>query len=360
MSSDILLGEDLEVRYKDRIALSVERIALREGEILGILGPNGAGKSTLMRVMALLQIPSAGTVWFCNRTGSRAAEALRQASAAVFQRPHLWTGSVAFNVSLGLRFQRVSASEVRTRVERICELLGIASLLDQPVSTLSGGEAQRTALARALALEPDVLFLDEPTANLDAEVKTALRQDIERLARTRAGSTLLVTHDQHEAFSLADRIVVLEEGRPVQVGSPADLYENPATVYVAGLTGAEFAVRGRVTGVEDDLITVSVDGVPMTAVGVAAPGAPVKIAYRPEDLVLGDPAEDELRDSARNSFYSNVVEVRVLGGLVRVRLEGPPGMVALVSRPAAEKIGLKAGSRVSVRIKATALHAFPL
>ncbi len=359
MSSDILLGEDLEVRYRDRLALSVERIALREGEILGILGPNGAGKSTLMRVMALLQMPTSGRMWFRNRTGSRAAEALRGSSAAVFQRPHLWAGSVAFNVSMGLRFHRVSASEVKPRVKRIGELLGIGPLLDQPVSTLSGGEAQRTALA-ALVVEPDVLFLDEPTANLDAEVKTALRQDIERLARTRAGSTLLVTHDQHEAFSLADRIVVLEEGRLVQDGSPADLYENPATMYIAGLTGAEFAVRGRVSSVDDGLVVVSVEGVPMTAVGAAALNAPVKIAYRPEDLVLGDPSEDELRDSARNSFFSTVSEVRVLGGLVRVRLDGPPGMVALVSRPAAEKVGLKPGSRVSVRIKAAALHAFPL
>jgi tungstate transport system ATP-binding protein len=359
VSSDILLGEDLEVRYRDRLALSVERIALREGEILGILGPNGAGKSTLMRVMALLQMPTSGRMWFRNRTGSRAAEALRGSSAAVFQRPHLWAGSVAFNVSMGLRFHRVSASEVKPRVKRIGELLGIGPLLDQPVSTLSGGEAQRTALA-ALVVEPDVLFLDEPTANLDAEVKTALRQDIERLARTRAGSTLLVTHDQHEAFSLADRIVVLEEGRLVQDGSPADLYENPATMYIAGLTGAEFAVRGRVSSVDDGLVVVSVEGVPMTAVGAAALNAPVKIAYRPEDLVLGDPSEDELRDSARNSFFSTVSEVRVLGGLVRVRLDGPPGMVALVSRPAAEKVGLKPGSRVSVRIKAAALHAFPL
>lgn len=360
MSSDILLGEDLEVRYRERLALSVDRIALREGEILGILGPNGAGKSTLLRVMALLQMPTSGRVWFHNRTGARAADALRSSSSAVFQRPHLWTGSVAYNVAMSLRFHRVPTSEVRPRVERISELLGIEALLDQPVSTLSGGEAQRAALARALVVEPEVLFLDEPTANLDAEVKSALRQDIERLARSRAGSTLLVTHDQHEAFSLADRILVLEEGRVVQDGSPADLYENPATLYIAGLTGAEFALRGRVTSIDDGLVVVSVEGVTMTAVGTAETNAPVKIAYRPEDLVLGDPSEDELRDSARNSFFSTVAELRVLGGLVRVRLEGPPAMVALVSRPAAERVGLKPGSRVSVRIKAAALHAFPL
>lgn len=360
MSLDILFGEDLEVRYRDRLALSVDRIALREGEILGILGPNGAGKSSLLRVMALLQMPTSGRVWYRNRTGARAADALRSSSSAVFQRPHLWTGSVAYNVAMSLRFHRVPTSEVRPRVERISELLGIEALLDQPVSILSGGEAQRAALARALVVEPEVLFLDEPTANLDAEVKSALRQDIERLARSRAGSTLLVTHDQHEAFSLADRIIVLEDGLVVQDGSPADLYENPATLYIAGLTGAEFALRGRVTSIDDGLVVVSVEGVSMTAVGTAEPNAPVKIAYRPEDLILGDPSEDELRDSARNSFFSTVSELRVLGGLVRVRLEGPPGMVALVSRPVAERVGLKPGSRVSVRVKAAALHAFPL
>ena len=360
MSSEVLLGEELEVRYRSRLVLEVERISLREGEILGILGPNGAGKSTLMRVLALLQEPTHGRVWFRNRSGARAAEALRRASAAVFQRPHVWTGSVAHNVAMGLKFRRLPSSEIGKRVVGICELLGIEALLDEPASTLSGGEAQRVALARALVLEPDVLFLDEPTANLDVEVRTALRQDLERLARTRAGSTLLVTHDRHEAFLLADRIAVLEGGRVVQSGSPTDLYENPATLYIAGLTGAEFAVRGRVTGSEDGLVVADVEGVPMRAVGTAGPNDAVKIAYRPEDLILADPTEDELVDSARNAFYSNVSEVRELGGLVRVRLEGPPGMVALVSRPVAERIGLQSGSRVSVRIKAAALHAFPL
>lgn len=360
MSSEILLGEDLEVRHGNRLVLSVERIALREGEILGVIGPNGAGKSTLMRVLALLQEPSAGRVWYRNRTGGRAAEALRKSSAAVFQSPHLWTGTVAYNVALGLRLRNVRDSEIQTRIAGISESLGIGDLLDQPVSHLSGGEAQRVALARALVLEPEVLFLDEPTASLDLDVRISLRQDIERLARTRAGSTLLVTHDRHEAFYLADRIAVLEKGQLVQIGTPPDLYENPATLYIAGVTGAELALRGRVVESEDGLVVAAVDGVNVLAVGTAEPGAAVKIAYRPEDLVLADPSEDPRRDSARNVFYATVAEARPLGGLVRVRLEGPPGMVALVSRSAADKLALENGSRVAVRIKATALHAFPL
>ncbi len=360
MSSDVLLGEDLCVRYRERLVLSVERLSLHEGEILAVLGPNGAGKSTLMRVLAMLQAPSSGRVWYRGRTGARAAETLRRSSAAVFQRPHLWAGSVAHNISQSLRFQRAGPADVRERVSSIAELLGIDSLLDESASTLSGGEAQRVALARALVLEPAILFLDEPTSNLDSDVRTTLRQDIERLARTRAGSTLLVTHDRHEAFSLADRIAVLEDGQLVQVGTPTDLYEDPATLYIASLTGAELAVRGRVTGSENGLLFVSVDGVSMCAVGAASPDAVVKIAYRPEDLVLADPGEDELLDSARNSFFATVSEMRMLGGLVRVRLDGPPRMVALVSRPAADKIGLEQGCRVAVRIKAAALHAFPI
>jgi molybdopterin-binding protein len=360
VSSDVLLGEDLRVRYRERLALSVDRLVLHEGEILAVLGPNGAGKSTLMRVLAMLQAPTSGRVWYRGRTGAGAAETLRRSSAAVFQRPHLWAGSVAHNISLFLRFRRVGPADTRKRVESIAELLGIDSLLDEPAATLSAGEAQRVALARALVLEPAILFLDEPTSNLDADVRTTLRQDIERLARTRAGSTLFVTHDRHEAFSLADRIAVLEDGEIVQVGTPTDLYENPSTLYIASLTGAELAVRGQVTGSEDGLLLVSVEGVSMCAVGTAPPAAAVKIAYRPEDLVLADPGENEILDSARNSFFATVSEMRVLGGLVRVRLDGPPRMVALVSRPAAEQIGLEQGRRVAVRIKATALHAFPI
>ena len=239
-------------------------------------------------------------------------------------------------------------------------MLGIDSLLEEPAATLSGGEAQRVALARALVLEPSILFLDEPTSNLDSDVRATLRQDIERLARSRAGSTLLVTHDRREAFSLADRVAVLESGRLVQLGTPTDLYEDPATLYIAGLTGAELAVRGRVSGSEDGLLFVSVEGVSLCAVGSAPPNAVVKIAYRPEDLVLVDPGEVEILDSTQNSFFATVSEVRILGSLVRVRLDGPPRMVALVSRPAAEKIGIDQGCRVAVRIKAAALHAFPI
>lgn len=352
----ILAAGALDVRYQGRQVLDVEQLTLQEGELLAVLGPNGAGKSTLMRVMAMLEAPSSGWVRYRNRTGAEAERALRRNAAVVFQRSHLWAGSVAFNVGLGLRLRRAGRDETAARVRGACTAFGIEELLERDVSELSGGEAQRVALARALVLEPELLFLDEPTANLDAEVRGALREDLARLTRSTARGTLLITHDRAEAFYLADRVAVLKNGRLIQIGTPSDLYENPADPYIAEITGAELTLSGRVVGREEDLLVVESGGVRLLTLGSAPDGAGVRLAYRPEDLVLADEPRES---SARNRFEAMVTEVRPLGGLVRVRLDGPPEVVAVITRSSAEGLGVKPGSRVTVHVKATALHAFP-
>lgn len=357
---DLLIGEQLTVSHDGRRALDVERIALREGEILAVLGPNGAGKSTLLRVLAMLQEPSSGRIRYRGLQGASAERTLRRSSAAVFQRPHFWRESVEYNVSLGLRLRRRPAAEVKTRVQKFAHLLGIGDLLERDVGTLSGGQAQRVALARALVLEPEVLFLDEPTANLDSPARSALREDIERLARERAGAALLVTHDLGEALSTADRVAVLREGRILQVGTPTELYENPAGPYVAQLTGAELTLRGTVRETEDGLLRVDLGGTEVWAVGQGSPGEAVKVAYRPEDLILSRAEDPVGRLSTRNLLYATVCELRPHGALVRLRLTGPQEMSAVITRAALEDLGLTQGARVSVRVKATALHAFPL
>jgi molybdopterin-binding protein len=358
---EILVAKGIRVRYDDRLVLDVERLALRTGEMLAVLGPNAAGKSTLMRVLAMLEKPTAGHSRFKGRAGRAAARALRKSSAAVFQKPHFWSDTVAYNVGLGLRMRGSSAREVSEHVERICGLMGIGDLLDRDVATLSGGQAQRVALARALVLKPDILFLDEPTANLDSVSRGEIREDIERIARQRAGSVLLITHDRAEAFSLADRVAVLVGGRLVQVGTPTELYENPADSYIARVTGAELTLKGHVLRLEDSTLVVDVGGIELRTVGSAGEGSQVKIAYRPEDLVLAAAEESSVHLSTRNFFFATVTEVRALGGLYRIRLKGPGGadMAAVVTRSAADELRLQAEGRVSVRVKATALHAFP-
>ncbi len=354
----LLTARNLRKRYGDQTVLDLESLDLHAGELLAVLGPNGAGKSTLLRVLSMLETPTAGDVAFRGRKGAAAESHLRSVSSVVFQRPHFWRESVHFNVGLGLRLRRVGRAETDERVKGICDSLGIADLLGTPVTSLSGGEAQRVALARAMVVEPEVLFLDEPTANLDSEARLDLRSDLENIVRERTTSVLLITHDRNEAFHLADRIAVLRDGRLVQEGSPADLYEDPADPYVARMTGAELTIRGTVVGVDGRMLSVDADGVSLVVVGRVEVGAAVKVAYRPEDLILTPASAPHGESSTRNLIYATIRERRDLGGLVRLRLDGPPELLALVTRNAADELGLDAGVRVSVRAKATALHAY--
>lgn len=402
----VLRAEGLRVRYGGELVVAVDELELREGELLVLLGPNAAGKSTLLRVLAMLEAPDEGRVLFRGETGSAAEDALRDVSTAVFQRPHLWDGTVGDNLRLGLRLGGVPKAAARERLAAAARALELEDLLDRDVDDLSAGEVQRAALARALAPEPEVLFLDEPTSSLDAGARDALRRDVDRFARTGGRSTLLVTHDRREAFRLADRIVVLENGRTVRTGTPREIYERPGSRYVARVSGAELTLRGRVTEAsvgEGDpsleaegpgLLRVAVGEVSLLAVGEARPGDEVAVAYRPEDLALARGTErgpggtdegpatkraaeprrgpDERpeaddhapgepppgRDSVRNAFPATVRDVREVRGLVRIHLEGPPDVVAVVTRGSAEAMGLEPGVRVRVRVKAAALHAF--
>lgn len=354
----LISARNLKKDYGSETVLDLSALDLHGGELLAVLGPNGAGKSTLLRLLAMLETPTSGEVVFRGLRRGAAESRLRTASSVVFQRPHFWRESVHFNVGLGLRLRGVGRVETDARVTEISESLGIADLLPSTVTSLSGGQAQRVALARAMVVEPEVLFLDEPTANLDSEARIDLRTDLENIVRERTTSVLLITHDRNEAFHLADRIAVIRDGRLVQVGSPGDLYENPADPYVARMTGAELTIRGTVVESAGRMLSVDAGGVPLVAVGKVEVGASVKIAYRPEDLIL-TPASVALGESStRNLIYATIRERRDMGGLVRLRLDGPPELLALVTRNAADELALDAGARVSVRVKATALHAY--
>lgn len=353
---EVLGGEELTVRAGSRLILDVARIQIRAGEILAVLGPNGAGKTTLLRVLALLQKPTSGRIRVPGAAPGEEERFLRSSLAMVFQRPHLWAGTVRANIELGLRLRRRARPEIHERAERAAARLQVSHLLDQAAMDLSTGEVQRVAIARALALEPRILVLDEPTANLDAEVRMSLREDLERVARERSRATILATHDRAEAFFLADRIAVLAGGRLVQTGSPTELYENPAGPYIAAVTGAEFSFRGLVEGVEEQLLQIRLEGHLLTAVGSAAPGDEVKVVYRPEDLFLSRGTTVE--GSPRNRFTARILDVRPAGGLLRLRLDGPVEMVAVVTRAAGAELDLEPGASVSVQVKATALHAF--
>lgn len=366
-------------RYGNRTVVSVDSLVVREGEVLALLGPNGAGKSTLFRLLALLERPDAGTIrLFGQEVGTHDLEARRRV-AAVFQRPLLFQGTVEENVSYGLKFRHLPRMRVRSRVAETLELMGIAHLAAADIRTLSGGELQRVALARALALQPEILFLDEPTSSLDVHVRRRFREDVRRVVQRLAATAVIITHDHNEALALAHRVAVINGGRLVQEGTPEEVFTHPQDAFVAGFTGAETIWHGRVTVVDDGLCTVRTEaGLLVQVVAEAEVGQSVALAIRPENVAVEVPAEMQgaapgalpggLHSSVRNSWCGVIAVASPAGPLVRlvIRLDCEGGVVAvfggegevisLITRASAEELGLTPGMTVRVSVKATAIH----
>lgn len=347
MSASLLRASSLRRVYDGRTVLDIGEIAVERGEVLAVLGANGSGKSTLFRILMRIERPDAGEVTFNGATMS-----------GVFQHPFLFSGTVGENIAFGVR----GTSDCAHRIAAAADAFGVSGLLDASVRTLSGGEAQRVALARAVAMRPDVLFLDEPTANLDVLVKRSFRSDIERAARVHAGAVVLITHDPAEAFALADRIAVLDNGRIVQTGTPEDLLDDPRTSFVASFSGAELLLDGVISAVADGLVHVDVGAATIWATVPPdhdwAPhvGDGVHVSYRPEDVLLSVPGA-ALETSARNQYRLRIASLHGSAGLVRLRLDGVLQLNALVTRTSVESLGLRAGIEVIAHMKATALRA---
>jgi molybdopterin-binding protein len=359
----LLRAEAIVRRLGGRKVVDVEQLAVRRGEILAVLGPNGAGKSTLFRLLLLLERADGGTIYFEGQAVRRGDRTAGRAMAGVFQRPHLFAGSVAANVGIGLSGRGLTRAQQRSRVSTALRSFGLEHLARSDIRLLSGGEAQRVAVARALAVEPRVLLLDEPTAGLDIPVRRNLREDLERAVRLRAGAVILVTHDPADAFALADRIAVMEAGRIVQTGTPEDLVLEPATPFVAAFTGADLLLDGVVDMVEGELARMrTADGAAVWGVCADAAlrsGDAVHVSYRPEDITLV-PADGGAPTSAINRFPVRVSSAVTTGALVRVRLEGELALTALITRRSAEVLKVQAGSGLEAHLKATAVRIYPI
>ena len=248
---------DLEVVRGERLILQVEALSVQAGETLAVVGPNGAGKSTLLLALAGLLRPTRGTIVVDGLPLVPGKElAYRRRIGLVFTSPLLLSTSVFGNVAAGLRFRGVDQAETRERVEHWLERLGIAHLRDRPASQLSSGEAQRTSLARALVLEPQLLLLDEPFVSLDSATRAQLIEDFERLHVGTHATRVLVTHHLHEAVRLGDRLAILLDGRIRQVDTPEQVTASPVDEDVAALMSTEARVRGRVVASEDGLVVV--------------------------------------------------------------------------------------------------------
>lgn len=349
---------DAVVEYEGRQTLSVPHLAVRAGETLGVIGPNGAGKSTLLRVLALLQRPTRGDVYFAGERVNLGGNLLayRRRLAVVLQDPLLLNASVEHNVALGLGFRGMARSAARERISRWLERLGVGHLRLRGARTLSGGEAQRVSLARAFVLEPELLLLDEPFAALDAPTRASLIDDIGRILAETSVTTVLVTHDRGEALALSERLAVMVDGAIRQLDSARRVFAAPRDEEVAAFVGVETIIPGRIESQQGGLALISIDGGTIQAVCDWPPGQRVSILLRPEDVTLSPAGGVSPPSSARNTLPGKVVRVTSYGPLARVVVDCGFPLVASITHQSYLDLGLAPDMPVLATFKATAIH----
>ena len=338
--------------------LRVPALEVFEGEVLAVLGPNGAGKSTLLQVLGLLEPPAEGEVRFEGEPVAGRELALRRRMAAVFQESLLLDRSVLANVELGLALRGVARQERRERVHRWLARFEVEGLAGRSARKLSGGEAQRVSLARAFALEPEVLLLDEPFSALDQPTRESLIEELAGVLQETGVTAVFVTHDRDEAARLAHRVAVLSDGRLRQVGPTAEVFSAPADETVAAYVGVATATLGRVLEVADGLVVLQVGDRQVEATADGFTAAEALVCLRPEDVVLSLSGLD-VPSSARNHLQGNVRRITATGSEVRVEVDCGFRVVASITRRSLEEMGLRVGSPVVASFKATAVHLIP-
>ncbi len=339
--------------------VDVERLAVEPGETLAVLGPSGCGKSVLLRLLNLLEAPSAGTIRFNGQEvqGLRGQQrvTVSRRMAMIFQDPLLFRGTVERNVEYGLKVRGVPAEERIAPAGEMLEVVGLGHMSGEQVSTLSGGEAQRVSVARALVVEPELLLLDEPFANLDAPTRREFQNELKALLRAREMTAVFVTHDQEEAARLGDRILVLDTGRVEQEGTARDIFYMPETEFVARFVGVDNIYHGKIISTSGGLADVDVGGALFEVASGEEVGRSITLGVRPEDVTIIPESEAGSPASSRNSFVGTVTALELSGPLARVTLECPFPLEGLVTRRSAEELGIEAGRRFGARVKVVAV-----
>jgi putative spermidine/putrescine transport system ATP-binding protein len=288
---------------------------IAQGEFVSLLGPSGCGKTTVLRMVAGFEPPSGGEIVIDGQDMTGVA-ANKRRIGMVFQSYALFPNlTVADNVGFGLKVAGVARAEARARIEEMLGLVGLAGFGARYPFQLSGGQQQRVALARAIAPRPRVLLLDEPLSALDAKIRVSLRSEIRAIQRELGITTLFVTHDQEEALSMSDRVVVMSAGRAEQVGPPHEIYNRPATRFVAEFIGSLNILSGKVVDAATGRVDTPAGPVTLGRALTLAAGAPVSLAIRPEALRLD--AEGEV------AFAVKVADSEFLGSVVRLRAVAP-------------------------------------
>jgi putative spermidine/putrescine transport system ATP-binding protein len=305
---------NIQKRFGEQIAVHDFSISIDKGEFITFLGPSGCGKTTILRMLAGFESPSVGSIVFDGKDVTHVPTNQRNVGM-VFQSYALFPNmTVAENIGFGLKVANASKSEIDARVKEMLKLIKLDALADRYPWQMSGGQQQRVALARAIANKPKVLLLDEPLSALDAKIRISLREEIRELQRELNITTVFVTHDQEEALSISDRIVVLSEGRVEQIGTPSEIYNFPRTRFVASFIGTLNQLSGEVVDTAKGEIRVGgLTLVTSNPLDNLKNGQKCTLAIRPEAITLDEGG------NGKNAVQTVVDDVGFLGSIVRIR-----------------------------------------
>lgn len=346
---------NLGQRYEGQYILKNINLSINQNEVFALIGPTGSGKTTLIRLLDLLELPTSGKICFDGADVTRfkrlRLEARRRMSL-VLQKPVVFNMSVFDNVACGMRWRHENKESIRQRVDSVLELVGMADYKNRNARTLSGGETQRLAIARALAVKPEVLFLDEPTANLDPISTSKIEEILAHVIREQKTTVVMATHDMSQGQRLAGRIGVLMQGKILQIGSPADIFSLPESKELAEFVGNNI-LSGVIIDRDNNLVTIDVNGSFIQAISNYGIGEKVHALIRPEDVTL---ALHKEASSARNTFKGRITKIFLLGPLVRVEVTCGFPLLSVVTKRSAEDLNLTVGETVYATFKATAIH----
>lgn len=347
---------DLCKTYNERSILRGVNLSIDNGYAYAVIGPTGAGKTTLIRLIDLLDTPSSGRILFdgvdVTRSG-KSRNSTRRRMALVQQKPIVFKMNVFGNIACGLKWRREQKHAIRSKVDEVLELVGMGDYRDRDARTLSGGEMQRVAIARALVIEPELLLLDEPTANLDPVSVSKIEDVLAHIIKKRKTTVLMSTHDMPQGQRLADKIAVLINGELLQVGSPNEIFCQPADRKVAEFVGVENILPGTVAGKENELAIINVNGADIQAITDLAYDENVFVMIRPEDITFTRTRDSS---SARNVFEGRINKIVPLGPLTRIELDCGMPLLGVVTTRSASEMELTMGSKLFASFKATAIH----
>lgn len=350
--------EGVRKEFDGKSVLSGVTGRVERGEIFAVIGPSGSGKSTLLRLVDLLDTPTGGTIRIKGadiRAELGKSLSVRRMMGMVFQKPAVFNTTVAENIAVGLRFRGAHEADVKTKVEDALEMVGLAGYGERRARTLSGGEMQRVALARAMVIEPEILLMDEPTANLDPVSVATIESLVLRINRDLGTTIVFSTHDMYQGQRLAHRIGVLMNGGFAQVGTPREVFTVPATREVARFVGIENIVDGVVVG-EDGNAAVEAGGIRVRAAALPGSGEKVSLCIRSEDLRIA-PADAAKAPPGRNALPGIVTAIVPRGPFSRVTVDCGVPLSSVLSWKRVDDLDIREGSRVVVSFAPESVHA---